>query len=134
VSSTTYSSLDRLQRARQLAIQSARIADEHRGEDIVVLDMTKLTPIVDFFVIITAATPRRIHTIVDEIDRALRESGEKRLGIEGYGTSRWVLLDYGDIVIHVFDPEARQYYDLDNLWSDAPRIPWRPEEEHVEQV
>lgn len=129
VTLTSYSSVDRLQRARQLAIQTARIADEHRGEDIVVLDMTRLTPIVDFFVLVSASTPRRMQTIVDEIDRTLKELGEQRLGIEGYGTSRWILLDYGDIVVHVFSPEARQYYDLDNLWADAPRIPWQEGEE-----
>lgn len=126
VTVSRHSLLERRQRARELAIECARVADEHRGEDIVILDMTHLMPIVDFFVIVTGATRRRIHTIVEEIDRAMEEAGERRLGIEGYDSSRWVLLDYGDIVVHVFDPETRRYYDLENHWADAPRVPWQP--------
>lgn len=119
------SAVDPRQRARELAIECARVADEHRGERILVLDMTRLTPIVDYFVIVTGSTRRRIHTIVEEIDRAMEQAGQRRLGLEGYDSSRWVLLDYGDIVVHVFDPEAREYYDLENLWADAPRIEWQ---------
>ncbi len=125
--------VDRRQRSRELAIECARVADEHRGEQILVLDMTQLTPIVDYFVIITGSTRRRIHTIVEEIDRAMEEAGEQRLGLEGYDSSRWVLLDYGDIVVHVFDPETREYYDLENLWADAPRVPWEPAEKRPVQ-
>lgn len=88
------------------------------------LDLRKITPLADFFVLATGTSRRQIHTIAEEIDRAMNEQGEQKLGIEGYRESRWVLLDYGDIVVHIFDDEARRYYDLENLWGDAPRVDW----------
>jgi ribosome-associated protein len=76
-------------------------------------------------VVITGASRRQIHTIAEEIDAALAAEGEKRLSIAGYRASRWVVQDYGDIVVHVFDKEARAYYALEDLWADAPRIDWQ---------
>ena len=113
--------------ARQLASGCANVADENRGRDIVVLDLRKLTPLVDYFVIATGTSRRQIHAMAEEIDRAMNEHGEKKMGIEGYQESRWVLLDFGDIVIHLFDDATRRYYDLENLWGDAPRVEWNEE-------
>lgn len=89
-----------------------------------VLDLRSITPIVDYFVLATGTSRRQIHTMAEEIDRVMNEQGDKKIGIEGYEASRWVLLDYGDIVVHMFDEATRQYYDLENLWGDAPRVDW----------
>jgi len=68
-----------------------------------------------------------MHTMADEIERLMEEHGEYKLGIEGYEESRWVLIDYGDFVVHLFDEETRRYYDLEGLWGDAPRVDWNQE-------
>jgi ribosome-associated protein len=102
----------------------ASVAAENRGREIVIIDLRKLTTLVDFFVIASGTSRRQIHTVADEIDRTLTQLGEKRIGIEGYNESHWVLLDYGDVVVHLFDDNTRRYYDLENLWGDAPRIEW----------
>lgn len=102
----------------------AQVAAENRGRDIVVLEMSRLTPLVDYFVIATGTSRRQMHTMADEIDRGMNQAGEEKIGIEGYGESRWVLLDYGDVVVHLFDADTRRYYDLENLWGDAPRLDW----------
>lgn len=113
------------------ATSAARTADELRGQDIVVLDLTSLTSIVDFFVIVTATSQRQMHAIADEVNRLLkRERGNARLNIEGYRTdSNWLLTDYGDVVVHVFTAEGRALYDLEQLWADAPRVQWTPASE-----
>ena len=100
----------------------ARVAAEHRGRDIVVLDLTNLTQVVDYFVIASGTSRRQIHSMADEIDRNMNLLGEWKMGIEGYAESRWVLLDYGNVVVHLFDDETRRYYDLENLWGGAGRV------------
>ena len=100
----------------------ANVAAEHRGRDIRVLDLSNLTQVVDFFIIATGTSRRQIHTMADEIDRNMNLLGERKMGIEGYAESRWVLLDYGNVVVHLFDDETRRYYDLENLWGDAVQV------------
>lgn len=109
------------------ACAAARSADELRGKDIVVLDLTPLTSIVDFFVIVTATSQRQMHAIADEVNRLLkRDRGNDRLNIEGYRTDgNWLLTDYGDVVVHVFTAEGRATYDLEQLWADAARVEWQ---------
>ena len=109
-----------LERARLCA----NVAAENRGRDVLLIDMRKLTTLVDYFVIASGTSRRQIHSMADEIDHAMSQLGDRKIGLEGYGVSHWVLLDYGDIVIHLFDDETRRYYDLENLWGDAPRIEW----------
>ena len=93
------------------------------------LDLRELTEVFDYFVIASAASRRQLHAISEDIDRVLeKEMGDKRLGIEGYQDSRWILLDYGDVVIHLFDPETREYYALEDLWGQAKRVPWKPDQ------
>ena len=108
------------------AVAAARCADELRGRDIVVLDLTELTSIVDFFVVVTVASQRQMRAIANEVNRLLkRDRGNPRLGIEGYRTDgNWLLTDYGDVVVHVFSPDGRAFYDLERLWADAPPIDW----------
>jgi ribosome-associated protein len=115
-------------RSLQLARAAAQVAEDNRGRDVVVLDMRQLTPVFDYFVIATGTSRRQLHAMSEEIDHKLEdELGDKRLGIEGYDQSRWILLDYGDVVIHLFDDEARAYYDLERLWSPARRVEWASE-------
>jgi len=115
-------------RALERALAAARVAEENRGRDITILDMRELTTLFDFFVIVTGTSRRQMHAMSEEIDRVLeQELGDRRLGLEGYEESRWILLDYGDIVVHLFDAETRQYYALEDLWSRARRIPYSPQ-------
>jgi ribosome-associated protein len=100
------------------------VAADNKARDILVLDMRGITPLYDFFVIATAASRRQIHTIAEEIDSMLAGQGERRLSIEGYEASKWVVQDYGDVVVHLFDPETRAFYALEDLWLDAPRLDW----------
>ncbi|MBW3541619.1 MAG: ribosome silencing factor [Planctomycetes bacterium] len=118
---------EQLLRSRRHACLAARVSEDYRGKSTVVLDLSPVTPIVDFFVITTATSRRQMHAIAEEVDRVLGEEGSKRRGLEGYQHSAWILQDYGDVVLHVFSPETRQLYDLERLWADAPRVDWRNE-------
>ena len=111
----------------RLACLCARVAEENKGRDIVVLDMRKLTSLYDYFVIATGTSRRQAHTIADQIEKAMAEEGEQKLGIEGYDAGKWIVLDYGDVVVHVFDPQCRSYYELEHLWAEAPRVDWHRE-------
>lgn len=101
------------------------MAEENRGRDITILDMRKLSSEFDYFVIVTGTSRRQLHAMSEEIDRVLEvELGDKRMGLEGYQASQWILLDYGNVVIHLFDSEHRQYYDLEHLWGGAKSVPY----------
>jgi ribosome-associated protein len=115
----------RRQAAIGQACLCARIADEYRGRDTVVLDLTAVTPIFDFFVLTTAGSPRQMRAIAEEVKRVLTAEGSKPLGTEGADSATWVLEDYGDIVLHVFTAAARSLYDLEHLWADAVRVDWQ---------
>jgi len=114
----------RRERSLELALAAARTAHENRGDDIAVLDMRGITPEFDYFVLVTGNSRRQLHAISEEIDRVLeRELQDERMGLEGYSESRWILLDYGSVVIHLFDSETRDYYALEDLWGSAERVP-----------
>jgi len=117
VQTTTTSSLER-------ARLCARIAADNKGRDILILDMRGITALYDFFILISASSRRQVHTITEEIDAALAREGDRRLSIEGYESSKWVVQDYGDVVVHVFDTATREYYALEDLWADAQRVEW----------
>jgi ribosome-associated protein len=110
--------------AAEHACLCARVAADNKARDVLVLDMRGITPLYDYFVIATGNSRRQLHTMAEEIDAAMHAEGEARLGIEGYEASKWVVQDYGDIVVHLFDPDTRQYYALEDLWADAPQIDW----------
>jgi len=119
-----HSQTSRSGRSLELAKAAARTAAENRGRDIVILDMREVTPVFDYFVLATGSSRRQLHAMSEEIDHKLEdEMGDHRLGLEGYQESRWILLDYGDVVVHLFEPEAREYYGLEDLWCDARRVP-----------
>jgi ribosome-associated protein len=109
--------------ALQRAFLAAQTAEDNRGTDIVILDMRELTSWFDYFILATGSSRRQLHAMSEEIDHALEDRmGDRRLGIEGYEESRWILLDYGDIVVHLFEAETRTYYALEELWGRAKRI------------
>jgi len=114
-------------RSLRLAIAAARTAEENRGQNIVVMDVRALTSMFDYFVIASGTSRRQIHAMSEEIDNKLeKDLGDERMGIEGYDESRWILLDYGSVVIHLFDDETRKYFALEDLWADAPKVEWSP--------
>jgi ribosome-associated protein len=110
--------------SRERACLSARVAADNKARDVKVLDLRAITPLYDFFVIATGGSRRQIHAIAEDVDARLREVGDVRLGIEGYEASKWVVQDYGDLVVHVFDEPTRAYYALEELWADAPTVDW----------
>ncbi len=104
---------------------AARAADSKKGDDIVVLDVGDIIGIVDMFVITSASNTRLVRTIVDEVERQLSERvAVKPRSVEGLDDMSWVLLDYGDLVVHVFLSETRAFYGLERLWADAARVVW----------
>ena len=104
------------------ALEAAKSAAENKGQDIVVLDLTQQTSIFDFFVIATGTSRRQLHAIADDIDRTLKTFDIQRSNRSGYEDSRWIVLDYGGLVVHLFDEETRSFYDLESLWGDSQRI------------
>ena len=114
------------------AATAAESADAKLGHETVVLAMGELFGVVDAFVITSAANTRHVRTLVEEIERRIKElHGIAPVRTEGLGDATWVLMDYGDFIVHVFLQETRDYYDLEHLWSGAPRVPWRRDVEHA---
>jgi ribosome-associated protein len=110
-------------RGRQLALTAARVAAETRGTDVKVLDLRELTQVFDYFVVATGTSKRQIHAMADEITKVVKdELHDRRRGAEGYEEGRWIVLDYGDVVVHLFDAESREYWDLEHLWSGAKPV------------
>ena len=116
-----------LSTALHRACVAAKTAADNKGRDILVLDMRSCTPLFDFFVLSTGTSRRQIHTLAEETDAALRAEGDTRSGIEGYEASKWIVQDYGDVMIHVFDADTRDYYKLEELWADAKKVDWESE-------
>ena len=113
----------RAQRSLELALAAAQTAAENGGRDISVLDMRKQSSLFNYFVIASGTSRRQLHAMSEEIDHKLEDDlKDKRMGIEGYDVSRWVLLDYGSVVIHLFDDQTREYYALEALWADAQPV------------
>jgi ribosome-associated protein len=107
---------------------AAHAADDKKGTDTIALEVGEVLAITDAFVITSAPNDRLVRTIAEEIERRLKEEGgPSPRAVEGLDDARWVLLDYGDFVVHVFLDEAREYYDLERLWLDAPRLDWAEE-------
>jgi ribosome-associated protein len=116
VTAPTRSSIEALVRA------AARAAAEKKATDVMALDVAETLVVTDYFLIATGANDRQVHAIADAVEDALREAGAKPIGREGERELKWVLLDYGDFVVHVFQAEERGFYRLEKLWSDAPRL------------
>ena len=108
--------------AKAFALDAAQLANERHCSDIVVLDLKGKSPATDEFVIATGTSDRQMRAVADEICEAAKQQGLQRFGRAGYEQARWILLDYVDVVIHIFDSEYRDYYDLELLWGDAKRL------------
>jgi ribosome-associated protein len=111
--------------SREVAARAARAALAKQATDIVVLDIHELIVITDYFVICTASSNRQVKTVIEAIEDSIRELGEKPTRREGEDEAGWWLLDYIDVVVHVFGEEEREYYDLERLWRDAPTLEWQ---------
>jgi len=112
--------------ARKAAVRAALIADEMRGEDVTVLYVEKLILVTDFFVIVSGRNKRQIQAIAREVtDYLTGQAGYGNVHVEGLAEASWVLIDAGPLIVHVFREDLRDYYDLELLWGDAPKIDWR---------
>ncbi|HBU75180.1 MAG: ribosome silencing factor [Acidimicrobiaceae bacterium] len=110
--------------SRELALAAARIADAQKGSDIVILQVGEVLGVTEYFVVVSASNRRLVRTLVDEIEVQCRNSvGRIPSRTEGVREQQWVLLDYGDVVVHVFLEEIREFYDIERLYKDVPVIP-----------
>lgn len=109
--------------SREQLLIAAAAADAKGGEDLVALDVSNPLPLVDIFLLVTGRSERNVAAIADEVEDKLLEAGIKRIRREGREESRWVLLDFGDLVVHVFHEQERVYYGLERLWKDCPVVP-----------
>lgn len=103
-------------------LTALQAAGEKKANDIVVLDLREIASFTDFFVIVSGSNERQVQAISDEVSETLKKSGSAAARIEGYKTAEWILLDYGDFVVHVFDEKARKFYDLERLWRESRRV------------
>jgi ribosome-associated protein len=108
--------------AERAAVTAARAALEKKAEEVVVLDLRGVSGYTDFLVISSGQSDRQLEAIADSVEQELRTQGHRVIGSEGARGGRWVLLDFGDVVVHVFHRDERGHYDLEGLWADAPRI------------
>ncbi|MCI0499971.1 MAG: ribosome silencing factor [Planctomycetales bacterium] len=107
---------------KELALAAARIARERHCTDITVLDLTGISPATNYFVIATGTSNRQSRTVADEISQEAKKQGHRRFGIAGYEHGQWILLDFVTVVVHIFDAEHRDYYNLEMLWGDAKQL------------
>lgn len=111
---------------KERAVQAAKTASDKKAEDIIILQLSDLTAFADYFVICSGENPVQIRTIAEAIEQDFKKNaGIMPMGIEGLANSQWVLMDYGDIIIHIFNKESRSFYELEKLWMDAPRVAFK---------
>ena len=115
-----------------MAIVAARAAADKLGTDVVILDVGDIIGITEAFVLASGSNTRQVRTICDEVEFALKvEADLSPRSVEGLADASWVLVDYGVVIVHVFLTETREFYDLERLWSDAPRVDWEPDRRAV---
>ena len=108
----------------EMSAAAAEAIDDKRGTDVVILDVGELLRIADVFVLATGSSKRQTLALAQEVEDQLKLYDRKPLRVEGKDTGEWVLIDYGDLVVHLFQQQTRDFYSLERLWGDAPRIPW----------
>ncbi|NBU21052.1 ribosome silencing factor [bacterium] len=108
--------------ALQAALDCARAAIDKKAENVKILDISELSGFTDYFIICSGISDRQVQAIADSVKSTMKQQGVELVATEGYSEGRWVLLDFGDMVVHVFLDALREYYDLENLWADAPRV------------
>ena len=111
---------------KEIALRACDILDEKMGTDIVCLDITQMTIIADYFVIATGNNNTHVRALADELEEKLKGEGLPPARVEGYRSNSWILLDWGNVVIHIFTQEGRDFYDLDHLWADGKNVEWSP--------
>ena len=123
--------MDNKMDSKTLAIEIAKILDKKKAQDVRVLKVESLTVLTDYFVIASGTSTTQVAALADEVDFELSQKGIKPYNTEGFDSKNWVLLDYSNVIVHVFVPNTRTYYDLEHLWADAKPVPaseWMPEE------
>jgi len=115
----------RLEASRKFAIEVARVAHNTRCHSVVVLDMAGISPVTDFYVIATGTSARQMRTVCDDLDELAEKMGFQSFHRSGYEGETWIAVDYVDVVLHIFNQDARLYYDLENLWGDAKKVDWK---------
>ena len=121
-------------RALDLAQLAARAADSKQGEDIVALDVSEPLPLTDVFVLVTGRNERNVQAIAAEVEEKMIEAGVKPLRREGRAEGRWILIDFGDVIVHIFHEEERLFYSLERLWKDCPAVPLELEHPAADSV
>ena len=119
--------------SKELAMELARALDAKKAVDIRVLKVEDLTSVTDYFVIAVGNSTTHVGALADEAEYQLEQKGVSKLRVEGHDGNRWVLLDYGNVIVHVFTPEAHDFYDLEHLWADAKELPAEEWEEKPEE-
>lgn len=108
---------------------AARAASEKKATDLVILDLRQIASFTEYFVLCTGANARQVVAIADSVEEQLRKVGKRPLHTEGYSSAEWILLDYGDFIVHIFSSASRRFYDLERLWRDAGRIEVKEDDE-----
>ncbi len=111
--------------AEMLAVAAARVAHDNNCENVVVLDLRDVSPVTDYFVIATGTSDRQLRSVAEEISDSGKKVGQKVWQIAGMDSARWILLDFVDVVVHLFDQAHREYYDLELIWGAAPHVQWQ---------
>jgi ribosome-associated protein len=106
---------------KEKAIECGRLALDKKARDVVMLELSGLTDIADYFIVATGTSERHVKTVAEGIELGMKEKGIKVVSMEGYNDGRWIIIDYGDLIVHVFLESLRELYDLDNLWLEAKR-------------
>ena len=111
---------------REFAIAVARVVAEMKTTDVQVLDLRGLSSLADFFVIGTGTSDRQMHAVLGKVEERARQMDRRPFKVSDSQSASWILADYVDVIVHLFDRKHRDYYDLDGLWGDAPRLEWEP--------
>ena len=111
-----------MSREKEMAQLACKAIDDKKGKDIKVIDITEVSVLADYFIIASGTNKNQVQALVDNVDETLGRAGYEAKQMEGYATANWVLLDYNDIIVHVFDSENRLFYDLERIWRDGKTI------------
>jgi ribosome-associated protein len=110
--------------AYEKALLCARLADDKKADNPVILELKGISVLADYFIICSSSSSRGVQAIAVHIEKMMKEAGARALGIEGLNEGAWVLMDYDDVIIHIFKEPERAFYDLENLWTECPRVPF----------
>ncbi|MFP3936868.1 MAG: ribosome silencing factor [Phycisphaerae bacterium] len=110
--------------ALKLAVEAARTAEEYNATDVLVLDLRDTSPVTDYFVICTGTSGRQMRTLTSELARRMKARGERAWRRAGEESAQWIVVDFVDVIVHIFDEYHRRFYDLELIWGEAPRVDW----------